>query len=207
MNDNFMTVILEKDTDRYEIILYKRIVYTHYSEHGGYGNDWETLDRKHRSNKPIPSDIIPTPTSSNYTVNYSSYTLENAIDWSSKNSSETIIIKKDNIEEINITTHNDKFFIIECETNILIPGTNVKRRFNLLTSDRILELRGHESFRYTYGDIVKVHSQNDSIFVKEFTSPDGKKSREPFLDPYLKDILIKGLIGLGVIYLIIKIFS
>ena len=131
-----MTVILEKDTDRYEIILYKRIVYTHYSEHGGYGNDWEALDRKHRSNKPIPSDIIPTPTSSNYTVNYSSYTLENAIDWSSKNSSETIIIKKDNIEEINISTHNDKFIIIECETNILIPDTNIKRRFKKVAIPR-----------------------------------------------------------------------
>ena len=206
MKNQFMSVIIEWESEDFEVILYKKINYENYKDFNNVPYKLKDLGFEHRDNKPVSKDLLYSELDRKF------WSLDAAKAWCEERTIEMILVKVESIDEIKGEIVSDKFQTVKCKTNILIPGTDVKREFDLLTPKRVQHrpLDYGSVYHYFGGGIaeekIRFHIAKNGMFTTEYTNPDGVVSKEPYLDPEIKSLLTKGLMGLGVIYLLSLIF-
>ena len=194
LKNQFVSVLIEWEPESIEAIVYKRINYKKYIDTYSIF-DLDLLGYDHRDNKPVSTDLLYSELDPKF------WSLDAAKAWCEERTGETILVKVENIEEITGFLVPEGFETIRCKTNILIPGTNIKREFNLKTQMRAQATSYHFGHRIEKVKI-RIGTQSNGLFTTVFTDPDGVVSKQPYLPPATKDLLTKGLMWLGVIYLI-----
>ena len=206
MKNQFMSVIIEWKSDDFEVIVYKKINYENYKDFNNVPYNLEYLGFDHRDNKPVSTDLLYSELDPTF------LSFDAAKAWCEERAIEMILVKVENIDEIKGEIVSDKFQTVNCKTNISIPGTDVKREFDLLTPKRVQDRPlGYGSVYHYFGGVIakekiRFHIAKNGMFTTEYTNPDGVVSKEPYLHPEIKSLLTKGLMGLGVIYLLSVIF-